>query len=549
MSAALTVPGLLGRLARSRPAATAVVTPEASLTYRDLLERSTRLAARLVRMGARKGTVIALLLPNGTDWVCWWTACARIGAVVVPMNTFAAPAEVQRVLEHSGAHLFVAVPGFAGRSYRDDLAAVFGESGPGRDRTSSRLPQLRRVLWLDTLDGTDRLDGTDGSDGTDRPDGADGLDDGVVEALAADVVPADVLTIIYSSGSTGDPKGVLHSHGATLRQAERLARLTDTQPSTVLWTSMPLNWVGGLVWSFLRAITAGGTFVTQARFEPTAALRLFTEAKVNTITAWGPVFEQLRQSEAFSTAAFGHIDGLAEVSAADVEGRPSALGMTETLGPHSGWSSHLNGGDDPDGADDADGEGGVPDGGVPEGAAGSHGRAMPGMEHRVVDPDTRAELPEGRPGELLVRGDTLMLGLHRRERGDVYTPDGWYPTGDGAVLRNGWLFFTGRLNDVIKTAGANVSPDEVRVVLEDQPSVRQAFVVGIPHAVRGEDVAAVVVPEDGALDERALLAAARQRLASYKVPRRLLVVGEEDIPWLSSQKVDVRRLRAMVVEP
>jgi acyl-CoA synthetase (AMP-forming)/AMP-acid ligase II len=506
---AQTVPALLAELAATRPDAI-VRTDDAALSGVDLFDQSSELSARLVSMGVRKGSVVALLLPNGTEWVCWWAAIARIGAVVVPMNTFATPVEVGRVLEDSGAHVLVAVPAFARHAYRDELAAVLGPSGPLEDRVSTQLPQLRRVLWTDGVDVVVPIDGT----------GA------VVEALAADVVPADVLTVIYSSGSTGVPKGVVHAHGPTLRQAQRLAALTGTRPSTVLWTSMPLSWVGGLVWAFLRTVVAGGTFVTQARFEPGSALQLFGEAGVDAVTAWVPVIEQLRRHPTFSEAAHSHIAGL-QLLPPGPEARPTSLGMTETLGPHSGWFG---------GADRE----------VPPGAAGSFGRALPGTVHRIVEPGTDVGVREGQPGELLVRGDALMLGLHRRERGDVFTPDGWYATGDGAVLRDGWLFFQGRLDDVIKTAGVNVSPSEVQAVLERHPSIRQAFVVGVPHDVRGEEVTAVVVSPDDHLDVEEVLLSARVELASYKVPRRILVIDEEDIPWLSSQKVDLGRLRAMV---
>lgn len=510
MTAPSTIPELLDERAASHPDAIALRTPHGTATYGDLIDLSTRLAARLVHMGARKGTVVALVLPNGIDWVAWWAACARIGAVVVPVNTFATPAEVRRILEHSGAHVLLAIPEFAGHSYRAKLEEEIGPTDPEHDLVAPRLPQLRRVLWLDgaAVVFADRGEGE------------------IVAALASDVVPADTLTIIYSSGSTGDPKGVVHSHGATLRQAERLARLTRSHRSTVLWTSMPLNWVGGLVWSLLRTIVRGGTFVTQERFDPGSALLLLREAEVDTVTAWGPGIQQLRDHSDYDPQVFGHIRGLGVLVPGDPS-RPSALGMTETLGPHSGWFGEL---DDP----------------VPVGAAGSMGQVLPGMEIRIVGLDTGSDVPDGETGELLVRGDTLMSGIHRRERQDVFTSDGWYQTGDAVSQRKGWLFFEGRLDDVIKTNGANVSPAEVQAVFADHPSVGHVFVVGVPHPSRGQDVAAVVVPTDGSLDVASLLARARDHLASYKVPRHVHVMREDEIPWLSSQKVDRRRLQAMV---
>jgi acyl-CoA synthetase (AMP-forming)/AMP-acid ligase II len=468
-----------------------------------------------MRIGVRKGTVVALLAPNGADWVCWWVACARIGAIVVPINTLATSTELQRILEHSGAHVLVAVPEFGGNHYREQLGRIIGLSRADRDQLWPRLPQLRRVLWADEM--------TSGHLDTNDSDVA-----AAVESAGADVGPSDVLTIVYSSGSTGEPKGIVHTHGAVLRQAQRFTRLTATDSSTVLWTAMPLNWVGGLVWSWLRVAVAGGTFVTQAKFEPDAALRFLCVARVDTVTAWLTMIERMRSAPGFSESEHGHIRGLGRdvVGAPD---RPTSLGMSETLGPHSGWF----------GASD------VP---PPDGSIGSWGRALPGIEHRIVDPESGMPLADGLIGELHVRGDSLMLGLHRRERSEVFTDDGWYPTGDRAELRDGWLFFHGRLDQVIKTAGVNVSPVEVQFVLESHPDVKQAWVMGIDDATRGQIVAAAIVADSADLDVQAVLDAARAHLAAYKMPRKVRVIEDPEIPWLSSQKVDIRRLRDMLGE-
>jgi acyl-CoA synthetase (AMP-forming)/AMP-acid ligase II len=509
MTTPQTIAALFSHQATSQPGRVAMITPEGDATYGEILDRSSEYAGHLVRMGARKGTVLGLLLPNGLDWVSWWVASARIGAIAVPMNTFAPPAEVQLILERSGAHILVAVPGFARHAYRDDLSDVIGDALPCADRVEAQLPQLRRVIWTDETDSV----------------AADPAVTRLLEGLAADVCPADPLTIIYTSGSTGDPKGTVHTQGGVVRQAQRLARLTSTSSSTVLWTSMPLNWVGGLMWSFLRIIAAGGTFVTQERFEASAALKLFTTAKVDTVTGWGPVIEQLTTHPDFSTEAHGRITGLAPLDPTE-HGQPSLLGMTETLGPHSGWMRDE-------------------DGPYPAESVGSSGRALEGIEHRVVDPATRIDVPAEQVGELLVRGDSVMHGLHRRERSEVFTPDGWYPTRDAVALSDGWLFFHGRLDDLIKTSGANVSPAEVKAVLESSEAVRQAFVVGVPHPSRGADVVAFIVAEEPDLDVTSLLDEARRQLAAYKVPRRILVVDEDVLPWLSSQKIDTRRLREL----
>ena len=198
-----------------------------------------------------------------------------------------------------------------------------------------------------------------------------------------------------------------------------------------------------------------------------------------------------------------------------------SLGMTESLGPHL-----------------IDHEGVELD----EDKRGSFGVSVPGVEHQVVDPATGAPTAAGEPGELWIRGYPVMAGLHKVEREQVFTPDGWYRTGDGGWLdEDGHFFFTGRLGDLIKSAGMNITPREVEAVLEEQREVTRAVVVGLPSAERGEDVAAAVVVNTDAVSAVELTARLRGELASYKVPRHLVVFADDDeLPWLDSGKVDRR---------
>jgi acyl-CoA synthetase (AMP-forming)/AMP-acid ligase II len=169
------------------------------------------------------------------------------------------------------------------------------------------------------------------------------------------------------------------------------------------------------------------------------------------------------------------------------------------------------------------------------------------MEHVVVDVGTGAELPTGEEGELLLRGAFLMDGFYKRERHETFTPDGWYATGDlGWFGADGYLRFSGRRTAMIKTGGSNVSPAEVETALMDLPAVREAFVFGIPAGERGEDVAAVVVPQGpDAVEPTALSRSLRDVLSSYKIPRHLRIVEESDVPKLPTGKADLASLREL----
>ncbi len=183
---------------------------------------------------------------------------------------------------------------------------------------------------------------------------------------------------------------------------------------------------------------------------------------------------------------------------------------------------------------------------IPEGRSGSMGPAIAGAEIRIADPVTLRALPDGEEGAILVRGYFLTTGLYKREREEVFTPDGFYNTGDKGYLQGGLLFLTGRLSELIKTSGNNVAPPEVEAVLNALPEVRVAHVLGVPDRERGEIVAALVVPEDGVtVDPDDLREKARVELSNFKVPRKVVLARYEDLPWLATGKPDrlaIRRL-------
>ncbi|HEX6236020.1 MAG TPA: fatty acid--CoA ligase family protein, partial [Acidimicrobiales bacterium] len=210
--------------------------------------------------------------------------------------------------------------------------------------------------------------------------------------------------------------------------------------------------------------------------------------------------------------------------------RANSLGMTETLGPHTFHPA----GESP-----------------PPGREGSFGPSVPGVEHKVVDPVTLEELPAGAAGELWLRGYSLMVGLHKREREETFTPDGWYRTGDSGFLdEDGHFWVTGRMGDLIKSSGMNITPREVELALEAMPEVTMAFVTGIDQPERGQEVVAAIALRPGeALDEHEARTRLKAQIASYKVPRHIAVFGDQsELPWLESGKVDRRRLAAILDE-
>jgi acyl-CoA synthetase (AMP-forming)/AMP-acid ligase II len=167
------------------------------------------------------------------------------------------------------------------------------------------------------------------------------------------------------------------------------------------------------------------------------------------------------------------------------------------------------------------------------------------VEHRVVDPDTGLDVADGEEGELLVRGYGLMHGYDKQERADVFDDDGWLHTGDRVFLHEGRPYFVGRFTEMVKSRGANVAPREVELFLEEHfDEVLYAFVLGTPHPERGEEVTAVLVPAQGrSIDPEDLTARARRQISAYKVPTRIEIWNEQDVPWLGSGKPDKLAIR------
>lgn len=520
-----TVPEALG-LRAQRPDDPFVVGPDFRLTFGQADAKSALLACQLLAAGIGKGSRVALLYPNGPDWAVTWLAMARIGALSVPLSTFAPGAELARMIRHTDVHALLIGPRFGD----EDLPARLVSGLPDLATSDHRLeledaPFLR---WAHV-------------DGDHAPAWSRSLPEPIARTvlLAAEkeVSPADALAIINTSGATAAPKAVVHSHGSLVRHAALLARRRGLTNEDRIYSPMPFFWVGGLTMVLLAALTSGAGAVVQERFEPGEALDLIERERVTQVSCWPNAARQMADHPSFVGRDLRAVRGGTLVEALPAEYRPPTanrapmpLGMTETGGPHTG-------------PDDAYAI-------LSESLAGTLGRSLPGMEHVVVDTESGLELSAGAEGELMVRGAFLMDGFYKRERHQVFTPDGWYATGDqGWFGEDEHLRFTGRRTAMIKTGGSNVSPAEVELALAQLDGVREAFVFAIPAAERGEDVAAVVVPEGSTpIEAHELRESLREVLSSYKIPRHVRVIAEVDLPKLPTGKADLVSLRDLFKE-
>ena len=509
-----------------------VVLGDQRLSYAEADARSAQLAKGLLASGLGKGSRIGLLAPNSPEWVVAWLAATRMGAVVAMLNTYNKAPELRRVIRHADLHTLLTVGELLGV---DELGRL-EEAMPGivaQRNEQIFLPShpYLRAAWTWGVEPRGWC-----GDLAELAARGDGVDDDLLVEVEAEVHPADPMAIVYSSGSTADPKGAIHVHGAVVRHAHNLWQMRDIQSDDRLYTPMPLFWVGGFSFTLVAAMHAGAALVFEERFEPGATLDLIERERVTQVLGWPHMAKALVDHPTFaerdlSSIRAGNVTALLpqdQQVEAEVP-KANSLGMTETLGPHTFFPK-------------------VPL--TPE-TEGSFGMSVPGVEHKVVDPVTLEDLPVGQTGELWLRGYSLMVGLNKRERDEVFTPDGWYRTGDaGRFDEAGHFYFTGRMGDLIKSAGMNITPREVEVALEELPEVVLAFVTGVDAGERGQDVVAAVALAPGAeLTEDEARARVKERIASYMVPRRVAVFASQaELPWLDSGKVDRRRLATLLEE-
>jgi len=519
-----TVGAVLRHWAETAPDAVFLVCDDDRLTYGELLDRSTEAARHLVALGAGRGTHVGMLLPNNLDFAVTALAVVRIGAVAVPLSTLSSVAELTTLIDGADLELLVAAREVRGRRFD----ALLGEAvGP---LPSANAPNLRKVVFTDEV-STSSTSGDGGS-----TSGGAEVSDALLAALEAGVRPADPVVIVHTSGSTSAPKGVVHAHGALLDHLAVLNELRAYGPGEVLFSNSPFFWIGGFAYTFLGTLVAGATVLCSQEADPAKVLDMMERERPTLCNGYAASATALAADPSFagrdlSCMTRGNLYALMPAGSvpADPQLRTNMLGMTE------GGSVVLTG--TPAEAEQD----------LPEHLRGSFGRPTPDLEARIVDRATGADCPDGERGELWLRGPAMMLGYYGRERSAAFDADGWFHTGDlvhRVVEPDGvdhW-FFHGRGDDMIKTAGANVSPAEVQDAILGATGF-SSIVLGLPDPEKGQVVGAVLLSDTEVPDLESLRALLGPLLSTYKIPRSVLRLAATDVPLRSSGKMDLTALR------
>ena len=526
-----TIPVWIHRLAELHGNRPLITLGEQRITYTDAERQSGKLARGLLAAGVRKSSHVGVLMPNGPDWVLAWLAATRIGAVVVPLSTYFRPRELVTMLARNDVEVLLTWVTLGDQDYLDALEQCVGElveAVPGSMELGA-LPRLNAVYaWGDTNKawangGFEEL--------VALADAQPEIDGAYLEAIEQTVGPEDPMLIMFSSGSTGEPKGAVHSHRGIIQHTFNVASFRALDVNDCVYSPMPFFWVGGFASNLLPIMHSGASIVCQETFDPGEALELIAREHITIAFGLPPHGKAMASHPGFATCDRSSLRGgnlfdiLPDaVKPADPGLRAQSLGMTETAGPHTL---------------DLDGHE------LDEAQRGTVGKAVPGVEHKLIDPDTGATCPPGTEGEICVRGYNLMQGLYQVDPADTFDADGYYHTGDLGVFDvDGYMFFRGRLGEIIRSGGTNVVPREVEAALVECTGVSEAFVVGVPDAELGTVVGAAVVLEPGAsLTTDDLRKQLKNMLSAYKLPRKIAFVDKQDLPLTRTGKVHKDRLR------
>jgi HIP---CoA ligase len=531
-----TVPAALARAAREFGDAPALAEPGGPrFSYRQLHERATAIASMLYADGVAPGDRVAIWSPNTHHWVLGALGTLCAGATLVPVNTRFTGSEALDVIARSGASVLIVVGPFLGTDRLAALRAAAAEEGSRAGREDGCLGRLRRIVQVPAADGQAAADGATGW--AEFEERASAVPAGVAReagARAAAVRPTDVSDILFTSGTSGQSKGVMSAHRQSLAVARAWAECGKLTGDDRYLVVNPFFHSFGFKAGILACLVSGATVVPQAVYDPGQAMSLVESERITVFPGPPTIYQTIldhpeRAARDLSSLRLA-VTGAATVPVALVERMRrelsfgtvlTAYGLTEAV-----VATMCRPGDDP------------------RTVATTSGRAAADFEVRIAGPGNTETKP-GDPGEILLRGPNLMLGYLDDPAATraAIDADGWLHTGDvGRLDDAGYLTITDRLKDMYICGGFNVYPAEVEQVLARLDGVAESAVIGVPDSRLGEVGRAYLVPRPGhALDQAAVLAFCRERLANYKVPRQ--VVFRDVLPRNPGGKVLKRLLR------
>ncbi|MEE8593445.1 MAG: AMP-binding protein [Candidatus Bipolaricaulota bacterium] len=510
------------------PQRNAILDPSGiTLTYEGLNEKVDQLARGMLELGVAKGDKVGVWMPNIPEWVVSYFAIARTGAVVVPMNTRYKTHEVEYILDDSEATTLFAVGAFAGIDYLSMIDEIRG-----------KLPNLKHVIIVgepgEAMHGFDSIVDW----------GVCLLSDSKLEEHEASCDPLDNVFILYTSGTTGNPKGAMLSHHNIAKNAEQVTEVLRTKEQDVFLLAVPFFHCFGCVMGIAGSITWGAAMVPMQIFKPVEALELVERFDVSVLYGVPTMFvlelEEYRKGKAdgspydvamLRTGIMAGAPCPIEVMRGTMEDMHCNVSIAYGLTEASPVITMTR-------FDDS-----------VQRRVETVGRALEGIEVKMAD-DDKNPLPAGEMGELACRGYNVMMGYYKMpgKTAESIDEEGWLYSGDLATMdQDGYVQIVGRKKDMLICGGFNVYPAEIEEYLFTHPKVQNVSVIGIPDDVMGEVAVAYIIPREGTnIDPHGIVDFCVGEIANFKVPRYVQIVGE--FPMTQSGKIQKFRLREIAKE-
>ena len=536
-----TIPGLLRRNVERLPDNECVVAPEFSVrwSWREF-DRLTNIVARgLYAMGVRKGDHVAIWATNVPEWLLTMFASAKLGAILVTVNTNYKQFELNYLLTQSDAKVLIMIPEVRGNDYIDHITGLMPSLLTSEPDAigDKKLPFLKKVVLI--------------GQSSKKPMGMHGFDelyamaqtvpDEVVEQSIATLQTHEVINMQYTSGTTGFPKGVMLTHYNITNNGQFMGDCMKFTGDDRLLIVVPLFHCFGCVLGVMSCLTHGTTMVLMTRYNPEQEMEILQNERCTAVHGVPTMFIGMLEHESFSRFDFSNLrTGIMAGSPCpiktmrDVTERMHLSELTITYGQtECSPGMTMSRTDDP-----------------LELRVSTVGKLLPHTEGKIINPETGEELPRGTPGEIVTRGYHVMKGYYKMPEATKAAIDenGWLHTGDiGTMDADGNFRITGRLKDMIIRGGENIYPREIEEFLYTHPAVRDVQVVGVPDEKYGEEVCACVIFKDGqSVESEALIEFVRSGLSRYKSPR--YIISMDEFPMTASGKIQKYKLREMGVE-
>ena len=486
-------------------------------TYSEFRRDVDKVAAALISLGVKPGYHVAIWATNIPQWFLTFWATVKIGAVLVTVNTAYKLHEAEYLLRQSDTHTLVMIDSCKDSNYKEIMETLCPELrdlAPGKPLHSAKLPFLKNIVTVGF-----KMDGCLDWDG--MMSRADSVPAAEVRRRAAEVRPDDVCNMQYTSGTTGFPKGVMLTHRNIVNNGKIIGDRMDLSTADRMMVQVPMFHCFGMVLTMTSIMTHGGTLCPMPYFSPKSSLACITDEHITCFNGVPTMFIAMFAHEDFKKTDFSHVRTGIMAGAncpPELMRRAAAeMNMTEIVSVYGQTESSP---------------------GCTMGEVGEDidhrvetvGSAFPGVECKIIDPETGEDLPDGENGEIVARGYNIMKGYYKMPHATASTidKDGWLHTGDICCrTSDGYYKVTGRLKDMIIRGGENLYPREIEEFYLGHDKVRDVQVVGVPDKRYGEEACAFIILKDGCeSDENEMREYGNRFMARHKVPRYFVFVKE-----------------------